>query len=187
MTGPPIPTATLFADEIRGAVGGEPPREPPALDGLVSELASVNMQQWDLEDMTRDAAASDRVVATAKRAIDQLNLSRHRLVHQIDVALADHLDPAPTAPLATESPGAVLDRLSVLLIRQARTAAASAYDRGYAARLPALAAQLDALVAALDGYLDELRSGTRTFVVHEPLKLYVAPADLTRGDGNRRG
>jgi uncharacterized protein DUF4254 len=187
VTAAPLPTATLFADEIRRSVGGEPPHEPPALGGLLSELAGVNLQQWDLEDMTRDAAASDRVVATAKRAIDQLNLSRHRLVHQIDVAIADQLGPAPTALLATESPGMVLDRLSVLLIRMARTAAASAHDQGYAARLPALDAQLDALVAALDAYLDELRAGTRTFFVHDPLKLYVAPGDLTRGDGTRRG
>jgi len=123
----------------------------------------------------------------AKRAIDQLNLNRHRLVQAIDVAIGDGLEPAPTAVLATESPGMVLDRLSVLVIRRTRTAEASAHDPAYADRLPALDAQLAALVAALDAYLDELRAGRRTFFAHDPLKLYVAPADLTRGDGNRPG
>jgi hypothetical protein len=187
MTGAPFPTAAVVADQIRRAVGGEPPHGPPAVDGLVAELAAVNQQQWDLEDMTRDAAASDRVVAGAKRAIDQLNLTRHGLVQRIDAAIADGLGPAPTTALATESPGMVLDRLSVLVIRRVRTATASTYDPAYAERLPALDAQLNALVAALDAYLDELRAGTRTFFAHDPLKLYVAPADLTRGDGTRHG
>jgi len=103
------------------------------------------------------------------------------------VAIGDTLEPSPTAVLATESPAMVLDRLSVLVIRRTRTAEASAHDRAYADRLPALDAQLAALVGALDTYLAELRAGTRRFFVHDPLKLYVAPADLTRGDGNRPG
>jgi hypothetical protein len=182
-----LPAAAALVDEIRRAVREEPPHGPPALDGLVAQLAGVNLRQWDLEDATRDSHATDRVVAGAKRAIDQLNLSRHRLVHEIDVAIGDDLEPFPTAVLATESPGMVLDRLSVLVIRQTRTADASAHDRAYADRLPALDAQLAALVTALDAYLEELRAGTRRFFAHDPLKLYVAPADLTRADGNRPG
>ena len=71
--------------------------------------------------------------------------------------------------------------------RRTRTAEAAAHDRAYAGRLPALDAQLAALVVALDAYLGELRAGRRTFFAHDPLKLYVAPADLTRGDGNHPG
>jgi hypothetical protein len=188
--GPPdgrLPTAAVVTDEIRRAVGGEPPHGPPALDGLVAELAGVNLRQWDLEDATRDPEASDRVVAGAKRAIDELNLARHGLVRRIDVAVGSRFHPSPTAVLATESPGQVLDRLAVLVIRQARTAQAAALDRAYADRLPSLEAQLAALVLALDGYLEELRAGTRRFFAHDPLKLYGAAADPTRGDGNRPG
>ena len=182
-----LPVAADLAAEIRRAVGAEPPHGPPALTGLVAELAGVNLRQWDLEDTTRDTRAGDGAVAEANRAIDRLNLNRHRLVHEIDVAIGDTLEPSPTAVLATESPAMVLDRLSVLVIRRTRTAEASAHDRAYADRLPALDAQLAALVGALDTYLAELRAGTRRFFVHDPLKLYVAPADLTRGDGNRPG
>jgi hypothetical protein len=182
-----LPGAAALADEMGRAVRGEPPCGRPSIGGLVAELTQVNLRQWDLEDVTRAPEASDSVVAGAKRAIDQLNLKRHRLVHEIDTAIAASLDPPATAILATESPGMVFDRLAVLVIRRARTAAASARDGAYADRVPALDAQVIALVTALDRYLDELRAGTRRFVAHDPLKLYLGPAGRTRGDGNRPG
>jgi hypothetical protein len=182
-----VPGAAAFVEAVRGAVTGQPPSGPPVLGGLVAELAGVNLRQWDLEDTTRDPHATDATIAGAKRAIDQLNLNRHRLVHEIDVAMAALLAPPASATLATESPGMVVDRLSVLVIRRARTVSASAREPGYGDRVPALDAQLAALQTALDGYLDELRAGTRRFSTHEPLKLYLGPGPGTRGGGTRPG
>jgi Protein of unknown function (DUF4254) len=182
-----LPGGADIVDEVARVIRGEGPSAPPSLGGLVAELARVNVRQWDLEDTTRDSTASDGVVAGAKRAIDRLNLNRHRLVEEIDAAIASQVDPPATATLATESPGMVLDRLAVLVIRRSRTAAASARDLAYAERLPALDAQLAALTTALDAYLEELRGGARRFLPHDALKLYLGPADPTRGDGNRRG
>ena len=104
------------------------------LDHLILELVDSNLRQWDLEDTTRDPGASDTRVANAKREIDRLNLARHRLVEEIDAAIDSALDQPATAPIATESPGMVLDRLSVLVIRRARTAAASSRDPRFADR-----------------------------------------------------
>ena len=180
-----LPGAAGLVEEVRGAVGAGPAGGPPALGGLVAQLAAVNARQWDLEDTTRDLHAPDSAIAAAKRAIDRLNLDRHQLVREIDGAVSALLDPSPGAVLATESPGMVIDRLSVLVIRRVRTAELSAQDSSYAARLPALDAQLAALVTALDTYLDELRAGARRFASHDPLKLYVPPAGRTRGAGSR--
>ena len=66
----------------------------------------------------------------------------------------------------------VLDRLSVLVIRRARTAEASGRDPKLAERLGPLEAQVGALSAALDSYMDELRAGTKRFLRYESLKLY---------------
>ena len=90
------------------------------------------------------------------------------------MAVESNLDQAATAPFATESPGMVLDRLSVLIIRRGRTAAASLRDPGYADRVAALDAQVAALSAALDSYMQELRAGARRFLGYQSLKLYGA-------------
>ena len=64
----------------------------------------------------------------------------------------------------------VLDRLSVLVIRRARTAAASSRIRGSLIGVRMLESQVVALSLALDFYLDELRAGTRRFVRYESLE-----------------
>jgi hypothetical protein len=182
-----LPDAATLVDEMSRALDGGPPRGLTGLGGLVAELTTINLGQWDLEDSTRDAQASDAAVAGAKRAIDRLNLNRHRLVHEIDVAISGLVDPPATATLATESPGMVLDRLSVLVIRRSRTATAASRELVYADRLPGLDAQLGALVMALDTYLGELRAGARRFFAHDPLKLYLGRVDGTHEGGSRPG
>jgi hypothetical protein len=175
---PVLPPATLIIAEMERAVAGAPKAvslwtaSAPAWANLIVDLVESNLRQWDLEDTTRDPGATDAEVASAKRQIDRLNMGRHRLVHQIDAAIDSALDQPATAPMATESPGMVLDRLSVLVIRRARTAAASAHHSTFNDRMTALESQVAGLSIALDFYLDELRAGTRRFLCYEPLKLY---------------
>lgn len=169
-------SAAALVDEMECAVRGAPVRQP-SLDGLVMELVRSNLQQWDLEDATRDPDVSDAVVAGAKRSIDRLNLRRHNLVEEIDGFVADRLNLTATATLATESPGMILDRLSVMVIRRARTAATSSSQAGYADRIPVLDAQIAGLLDAFDTYMDELRAGTRRFLAHNHLKLYASRTD----------
>jgi hypothetical protein len=154
------------------AVRGDRVSGAPGWGALVMDLVDSNLRQWDLEDATRDPCASDAAVARAKREIDRLNIGRHRLVQEIDAAIDSALDQPPTATIATESPGMVLDRLSVLVIRRARTLAASSRDPMYAERIPALESRLAALSRAFDSYMEDLLAGTRRFVPYEHLKLY---------------
>jgi len=165
------PVAEIVADMERAATGRRTDAETGWKTAIVN-LVQSNLRQWDLEDATRDPGASDAQVAHAKREIDRLNVGRHRLVEEIDAAIDSVLDQSATAPLATESPGMVLDRLSVLVIRRARTAAACRRDPELADRVRALEAQVGSLAAALDSYLDELRAGTKRFVRYQSLKLY---------------
>jgi hypothetical protein len=162
--------ADVVAEMERVVLGG--PGAPPAWASLVGALVGSNLRQWDLEDASRDPSASDTVVANAKREIDRLNIGRHHLVQEIDTAFDSSLDQQATAPLATESPGMVLDRLSVLVIRCARTRTALSHDGTYADRLEAVESQLAALSVAFDSYTAELRAGSRRFLPYEHLKLY---------------
>jgi hypothetical protein len=167
-----LPSAAEIVAEMGQAATGQQTTAETPLRAAIVVLVESNLRQWDLEDVTRDPGASDAQVANAKREIDRLNISRHRLVEEIDAAIDSILDQPATAPLATESPGMVLDRLSVLVIRRARTAVASRRDPNFADRVQALEAQVGALSAALDSYMDELRTGARRFLRYQSLKLY---------------
>jgi Protein of unknown function (DUF4254) len=176
---PVLPPAADIVAEMEQAASGQRSTAETTLNRAVVELVESNLRQWDLEDATRNPGASDAEVANAKREIDRLNVSRHRLVEEIDTAIDSLLDQRLTAPLATESPGMVLDRLSVLVIRCARTAMASRRDPILADRVRALEAQVGALSTALDSYMDELRAGTRRFLCYRSLKLYGPPTAAT--------
>ena len=172
-----FPPAAQLVTEMERAIGGGPAASPIQWVNLVTELVGSNSQQWELEDTTRDPFATDEEVANAKRGIDRLNIGRHHLIEQIDATIAAGVDQPADAPLATESPGMVLDRLSVLVIRRVRTEAASTIQSEYAARLPEIEAMITALSAAFDAYVDELQAGTRRFLPYEHFKLYRPSAE----------
>jgi hypothetical protein len=172
-----FPPVAEIVVEFERALCGERPVLAGRVVSLLLDLHASNRRQWDLEDVTRVPDASDSVVAGAKRAIDKLNLARHHLIQEIDAAVEAGLRQSTTATLATETPGMVLDRLSVLVIRIARTAqmARSECDgaEAYSSRLPSLQRQLSALSTALEALLDDVRAGTRRFLAYEHLKLYA--------------
>jgi Protein of unknown function (DUF4254) len=168
-----FPPAADIVAVMEGAMAGSPKSTGDgAWTALIADLVASNLRQWDLEDTTRDPTASDAEVTRAKREIDRLNSGRHRLVQQIDADIDSMLDQPATAPLATESPGMVLDRLSVLVIRRFRTSVALRRDTTLADRVLSLDSQVGALCDALDFYLDELGAGARRFLPYESLKLY---------------
>ena len=83
----------------------------------------ANFDLWHQEDKVRGPGASDAAIARLKRSIDALNQTRNDLVEAIDrafLAAAGVQDPA--APLHSESPGLILDRLSVLALKLYHTA-----------------------------------------------------------------
>jgi hypothetical protein len=168
------PTAAVVA-ELQRAVRDPALRSGPRLLGLLVDLLRSNLEQWNLESISRGAGGDDAAVAHAKRSIDHLNGRRHQLVEAIDAAFDGAFEQTPTAPLATESPGIAFDRLSVLVIRVHRTelAADEAPEAGgYAARLPVLHQQLADLAQAIDVLVADVRAGRRRFVPYQSLKLY---------------
>jgi hypothetical protein len=173
---PPVEeVAARLERALRDKDGDDGESREPVMGPLLL-LHGSNVAQWELEDVTRDPAATDSVVAHAKRDIDKLNLGRHQLVEEIDVAIDAALRQSRTAPLATESPGMAFDRLSVLVIRIHRTTEAARLGSGeassYAARLPILRQQSATLCSALQVLLHDVAEGRRRFMLYEHLKLY---------------
>ena len=89
-------------------------------DGLMAiALAQhrANFDLWHEEDKARNPAAGDAEIARVKRAIDGLNQRRNDLVEKMDVWLLERLEQDELAPLHSETPGLMIDRLSILALK----------------------------------------------------------------------
>jgi Protein of unknown function (DUF4254) len=181
---------TLLHDQCTIAWHRETPAVLPSLTGLeraVTEQHLANFELWHAEDMARAPQASDHDIARTKRFIDSANQRRNDLTEQCDVLLLEFLNrqslPAPGAELHSESPGLILDRLSILSLKLFHTR--EEIDRpgapsGHAARnrerLRILAEQRDDLAGALDRLWQQVLNGKRSFKLYRQLKMYNDPA-----------
>jgi Protein of unknown function (DUF4254) len=146
----------------------------------------ANYDLWHVEDRARAPRATDADIAEVKRAIDRFNQTRNDLAEQCDAALIDALRPtnlpSPKAPLNSESPGLMIDRLSILALKIFHTeeeidrpnAPAGHTDRNRQ-RLTLLEEQRNDLVACLDQLWSDVLEGKRHFKIYRQLKMYNDP------------
>ncbi len=153
------------------------------LDVLILAQHRANYDLWHEEDKARDPIATDAAIATLKRSIDCINQQRNDLIEQIDRTLLESLPPQNTsAPLHSETPGLMIDRLSILSLKLHHTAeeshrsdATSDHRQRNAARLAILEEQRSDLAASLDALAQDLAAGQRRFKLYRQLKMYNDP------------
>jgi hypothetical protein len=164
--------------------GPAPLVDPAApLPDLVLAHHRANFDLWHEEDKARAPGASDARIASVKRAIDALNQTRNDLVEALDRTLLDAAgEQNSIAPLQSESPGLILDRLSVLALKlyhtaeeSRRTSASEAHRARNLDRLTLLEDQRDDLAACLDALWDDVLHGRRRFKLYRQLKMYNDP------------
>jgi hypothetical protein len=153
---------------------------------LVRRQHRANFELWHIEDEARRPGASDAELADVKRRIDRTNQRRNDLAERLDEALLEHLRtrglPNPGAPLQSESPGLIVDRLSVLALKIYHTReeaergdAPAGHAERNGARLAILEEQRADLAACLDALWQETLEGRRRFKVYRQLKMYNDP------------
>ena len=149
-------------------------------------LHRANFDLWHLEDAARDPRASDSVLADRKRRIDAVNQQRNNLAERVDEELLSALSavslPNSKAPLHSETPGMILDRLSILSLKifhtaeeVARTDVSSAHTGRNEHRLSILQRQSEDLTACLAALWSEVTGGTRRFALYKQMKMYNDP------------
>ena len=154
---------------------------------LVARQHLANFELWHTEDEARIPGATDSDLARVKRRIDETNQRRNDLSEQIDEMLLDALAsqglPNPEAPLHSESPGLMIDRLSILALKifhtreeMQRPGAPAGHTERNRARLDILTGQRDDLAACLDRLWAETLAGSRRFKLYRQLKMYNDPA-----------
>ncbi len=168
--------------------GGEDGTEPVRswLD-LVARQHRANFDLWHIEDEARIPGATDAQIAGVKRRIDLTNQLRNDLAEDLDRALLAWLEPRGLpkagAPLNSESPGLIIDRLSILALKichtreeAARAGAPQGHARRNRERLSILEEQRADLSASLDALWRETLAGTRRFKLYRQLKMYNDPS-----------
>src|SRR3954453_12347161 len=115
---------TKLHDELTRAWHVDSEAAGPAPNGWLNRVARqhrANFDLWHIEDEARTPGATDGELANVKRRIDSTNQLRNDLVEDLDRGLLDWLAtrqlPNPQAPLNSESPGLIIDRLSILALK----------------------------------------------------------------------
>jgi hypothetical protein len=147
----------------------------------------ANFDLWHIEDEARAPGATDTQLAAVKRRIDTTNQLRNDLVEELDRSLLTWLAarglPNQEAPLNSESPGLIIDRLSILSLKIYHTreeAERAGAPQGHAERnqerLRILHEQRTDLAGCLDALWRETLDGTRRFKLYRQLKMYNDPS-----------
>lgn len=154
-------------------------------DGLMAIAMAqhvANFDLWHEEDKARSPEATDEDIAEVKHAIDKLNQKRNDLVEKMDVWLLERLEQNEHAPLHSETPGLMIDRLSILALKiyhteeeEHRETATEAHRRRNADRLVLLKEQRNDLAGCLDALWSEILQGTRRFKLYRQMKMYNDP------------
>jgi hypothetical protein len=156
---------------------------PPQVDPLLAILEQNHRHNFDLwheEDVARrDDLGSERV-HQAKRAIDRFNQARNDAIERLDEWLLNRLPPMPAdGPLHSETPGMILDRLSILSLKifhmeieATRTSATVEHRAKSLEKLTRLQMQLADLQNCLHELLAQVGTGSRRFKIYRQMKMY---------------
>ncbi len=161
---------------------------------LIIEQHSKNFILWHEEDRARAPLASAHEIAQTKRNIDALNQARNDLIESIDTELLLELKDdgvSMSGALHSETPGMMIDRLSILALKMfhtmeqiQRTEVSAEHVNRNRERLEILREQRKDLAAALNELWRDVLLAKRQFKLYRQLKMYNDPElnpELYRG------
>ena len=151
----------------------------------VEEDHRCNCLLWEEEDLARRRNVPDAEIAGNKRAIDRYNQRRNDAIERIDEELLHSLLDVrvkPEARLNSETPGAIIDRLSILSLKihnMRLQAERKDMDRAHVdsctEKLRKLLEQRNDLGGCFDSLLAEAARGQTRFKVYRQFKMYNDP------------
>ncbi len=168
---------------------GQPVDNPcEGFEWLVCRQHGFNFLLWHEEDIARSLNVGDAKIAQVKRAIDRYNQQRNDGIEKLDDWITEDLanrdiGPAVGARLNTETPGSVIDRLSILSLRiyhleeqTERRDATPEHLQGVRQKLAVARLQHDDLSQSLRELLDDIYAGRKRHRTYRALKMYNDPA-----------
>jgi hypothetical protein len=154
---------------------------------FICDQHSFNFRLWHQEDIARSPDVDDATIAEVKRKIDKLNQQRNDWIEKVDDFLTRMLDERGAdvneqAPINTETPGSVIDRLSIMELRiyhmqeqLDREDADEAHRQSVSGKLALCQVQKSELSAALQQLLNNISAGTVRHRTYRQMKMYNDP------------
>jgi len=154
---------------------------------LACQQHRYNYELWHQEDQARAPDADDSTIAGVKRSIDRLNQQRNDAIEKLDDWLTEHLQatgiqPREDASQNSETPGSIVDRLSILALRiyhldeqLQRSDVDDAHRLKVSQRLAICRLQQKELATSLRQLLEAIVSGTKRHRTYRQFKMYTDP------------
>jgi len=151
---------------------------------IVEENHAFNYQLWHAEDRARRDDKGYEFVYLAKREIDYFNQQRNNRMEAMDEWLYNALQPesAIDCPVHSETPGMMVDRLSILALKAyhmglqvKRDEVDETHRQNCQRKWQTIIAQQNQLLVCLQQLMDAIKAGTRTFRVYHQFKMYNDP------------
>ncbi len=179
-------TVSAWHQELPSAVPLLDASPLPRLTALLLDLHLANFTLWHLEDDARSDVGGPEHVARCKRAIDAENQRRNDCIERLDAHLNSLITPLLPADAPkrynTETMGAALDRLSILLLKiyhmdveTRRGGASREHVQRCTLRLEQLRAQDNDLRQSILELFDDYCAGRKRPNVFRQFKMYNDP------------
>ena len=147
---------------------------------IVEKNHRENFDLWHEEDIARRDDLGAEAVRQAKRGIDRFNQARNDAIEKLDEWFLSQLPPMqPSSPLHSETPGMIVDRLSIMSLKiyhmhieATRESASEEHRRKCAEKLARIEEQLTDLKNCLHELLGQFQNGTRRFKIYRQMKMY---------------
>jgi hypothetical protein len=158
------------------------PFESGTIENTMYLKSWIDTVQWHYEDIIRDPNIQPDDGMVMKRKIDKSNQHRTDVVEQLDdyyISLFKDVEPKSDAKLNTESPGWVVDRISILCLKiyhmqeqVDRTDADNKHKQQCLNKLNILLEQKEDISKSFNELLDQVQKGEKQIKVYRQMKMY---------------
>ena len=154
---------------------------------LVCTQHTFNFQLWHEEDIARSRDVTDAKIAQVKRNIDGFNQQRNDHIEKLDDwitgwLLAEGFEVNEDAPINSETPGSIIDRLSILSLRiyhlieqTERTDVDEEHLASVRRKIDTCYEQRTDLSTALTQLLSDIQAGRKQHKTYRQFKMYNDP------------
>jgi len=158
------------------------PFEKNTIESLFYTKCWIDTVQWHLEDIIRDPNINPIEGMSIKRRIDASNQDRTDMVEKLDdyyLSIFKETTAKKNATINTESPGWVVDRISILCLKiwhmqeqVQRKDSTESHKNACQFKLDILEMQKEDLISSFDFLLNEYEKGNKSIKVYRQMKMY---------------